>query len=109
MSANSSRTSAEPIPNSAASTQSITGVRSGSTATKPKPATNIAIIPKKAWWTWTPPGVTFPGHQLTSARIIRTLNRMNRKVRTKARSRKNSGRRPVSTIRSSNHPVIPRP
>ena len=97
------------MPNRAARTQSITGVRSGSTATNPKPATNIAIMPKKAWCTCTPPGVTLPGHQLTSARIIRTLKRMKRKVRTKASNRKNNGRRPVSTIRSSNHPVIPRP
>ena len=36
---------------------------------------------------WSPPGVTLPGHQETSARIIRVLNRMNPKESSIAPSR----------------------
>ena len=69
---------------------------------KAKPDTSIIIKPKTMWWMCIPPGVTLPGHHETSARIIRTLKRMNRNVRTKASRRKNSGSLPVSTTVCSN-------
>ena len=41
-----------------------------------KPATIMKTIPKTRWWMCRPPGATFPGHQETSALIIRVLKRM---------------------------------
>ena len=41
-----------------------------------KPENIIRTIPKTRWWICSPPGDTFPGHQETSARIIRVLKRM---------------------------------
>src|SRR6185312_4853539 len=53
-------------------------------AAKPTvPATIIVMIPNTRWWTWRPLSLSmFPGHQLTSARIIRVLMRMKAKEPT---------------------------
>ncbi len=61
----------------------------------------IVMIPKTMWWMWVPPLVeTFPGHQLTPARIMWVLVRMNPNVSRKATRNRNCGSRPVSTIPS---------
>ncbi len=70
------------------------------TANEPTPAITIRVCPKTTWWMCSPPGDTFPGHQLVPRRIIRTLNRMNRKELIRPTSRRNSGCRPLSTILS---------
>ncbi len=49
---------------------------------------------------WVPPTDTLPGHQLTWARIMWVLVRMNPKVSRKATKKRNWGSRPVSTIPS---------
>jgi hypothetical protein len=57
----------------------------------------MKIKPKVAWWTCTPPGVTLPGHHLTCARIIRTLNRIKRNVIMKATKKEKSRSFPAAT------------
>ena len=64
-----------PIPKRPARI-SIHGL-SGWNAKARNPATIIVTIPKTRWWTWTPPVSMLPGHQLTCARIILVLKRMN--------------------------------
>ena len=63
-----------PIPKSPAaiSNQGLLGW----IANAANPATIMKTIPKTRWWMCRPPGETFPGHQETSALIIRVLNRM---------------------------------
>ena len=57
------------------------------------------MIPNTMWCTWVPPLVsTFPGHQLTPARIMWVLVRMNANVTRKATYRSSSGCLPESTI-----------
>jgi hypothetical protein len=46
----------------------------------------------------TSPELMLPGHHDTSARIMRTLNRMNRNVSRNPTSRKNSACLPGSTM-----------
>ena len=58
----------------------------------------IAKIPHTRWWTWVPPTSTLPGHQLTCARIMCVLKRMNPKVPTMATKKRNAARRPLWTI-----------
>ena len=45
-----------------------------------------------------PPTETLPGHQLTWARIMWVLKRMNPNVPTRATKNRNAASRPVSTI-----------
>src|SRR5258708_35536136 len=52
--------------------------------------------------------LTFPGHQRTWARIIRTDTRMKPKLARKATKKQNSGNRPVCTICVVNHPDMRR-
>ena len=55
-----------------------------------------------------PPGSTLPGHQRTWARIIRTLNRMNRNAAMNATKKQNSRSLPASTTNCSNQLLIAR-
>ncbi len=59
------------------------------------------MIPQTMWWIWSPPLVsTLPGHQLTWARIMWALVRMNPNESRNAQMQRNSDSRPVSTIPS---------
>ena len=49
---------------------------------------------------WVPPTETLPGHQLTWARIMWALVRMNPNVSRKATKKRNCALAPVSTIPS---------
>ena len=46
------------------------------------PLATMNTIPNSMWCRWRPPGVTFFGHQLTSARMRRVLTRMKPKPAT---------------------------
>ncbi|MFD0528481.1 hypothetical protein ACFQ1I_17935 [Kitasatospora arboriphila] len=70
------------------------------TVKAPTPQISTRAWPNTTWWMCRPPGVTLPGHQLVPRRIIRTLKRMKRKEASSPTSSRNSGSRPVSTIRS---------
>lgn len=82
----------------------------GTSITRPPiPPTHMNTSPKTTWWMWWPPGVTFPGHQRTWRRIMRTLNRMNRKVTMNAARKQNMRSRPVSTISRANQSLMTTP
>ncbi len=95
--ANSSRTSAMPIPRRAA-VPAAHHDRGFWTARPPTAPRHIRTSPNTTWWTCTPPGVTLPGHHFTWARIMRTLNRMNRNAAMKATKKQNSRSLPVARI-----------
>ncbi len=97
ISANSSSTSAVPMPNTAAPISAHGGLLPVGEAS-PSPPTIIRTTPKTTWWMCSPPGVTFFGHQETCARISRTLIRMKRNAPRKPSSRQSSGCLPGSMI-----------
>ena len=67
------------------------------------------MIPQTRWWMWVPPTETFPGHQLTCARIMWALVRMKLHDTRKETKKRNCGSRPVSTTHSWYAPAVSGP
>jgi hypothetical protein len=96
-SANSSSTSAVPIPNTDAVIAAHADLGS-CTASPLMPPTHMNTSPNTTWWMCVPPAATLPGHHFTCARIIRTLNLMNKNARMKKTRKQNKRSLPASTI-----------
>ena len=87
-----------PIPKAIA-TSSLPG-DPGSTAIEIQPEISSVMIPQTRWWMWVPPTSTLPGHQLTCARIMCALVRMNAHESRNETKKRKAGSLPASTIPS---------